>query len=179
MRVSGGWRRFSASWNYAWDNLVPANQQFSFSVASAHPSCSLVSTISKYNSARRLMTVWLAWWPLCLHVAASRRTATVIRHGGVTYAGVYGHLNILHITTFQPWEAGACCCLYFILKKKAGEKDRIQRPKCKVTKAVRTRDTTLHILQLYLTMLDKVFMVSRYRNIQTTLVFGGMWHHFN
>lgn len=112
--VSGGWRRFSASWNYAWDNLVPADQQLSFSVASAHPSCSLVSTISKYNSARRLMSVWLAWLPLCLHVAAGRRTAAVIRHGGVTYAAVYGHPNILHITTFQPGEAEACCCLHFI-----------------------------------------------------------------
>lgn len=42
------------------DNLVPANQQLHFSVASAHPlaSWSPFSTVSKYNSQRRLISVW-------------------------------------------------------------------------------------------------------------------------
>lgn len=81
-----------------------ANQQLSFFVVSAHPlaSFSLVSTISKYNSPRSLMRVWLAWLPLCLHVNTGRRAAAVIRHGEVTDAGVHGHPNILHITTIQP-----------------------------------------------------------------------------
>lgn len=133
----GGWRRFYAFWNYAWDNPAPANQQLSSSVVSAHPltSFSLVSTISKYNSPRSLMRVWLAWLPLCLHVTAGRRAAAVIRHGEVTDAGVYGHPNILHITTIQPWEVEACCCLYFIEKRKLeksteykGQNERLLKP---------------------------------------------------